>query len=153
MVLMVLTALIALLADLGTKQLAQTMLNGDRIVAVPGLLALQLRHNSGIALGMLQGNRWALLVLPVIMLIICWAMLRRYQPTGYMRFAVGLILGGFAGNYIERLLKGYVVDMLETKFIEFPVFNVADCFITCGCILLMIHLIFFNKAFWKEEKK
>jgi len=43
--------------------------------------------------------------------------------------------------------------MIETEFISFPVFNVADCFITCGCILLMVHIVFFNKAFWKEEKK
>ena len=43
--------------------------------------------------------------------------------------------------------------MIEVEFIQFPVFNVADCFITCGCILLMAHLILFNKEFWKEEKK
>lgn len=150
MVLMVLTALIALLADLGTKQLAQTMLNGDRIVAVPGLLALQLRHNSGIALGMLQGNRWALLVLPVIMLIICWAMLRKYQPTGYMRFAVGLILGGFAGNYIERLLKGYVVDMLYFPFLPWFVCNIADIAVCFGVALIMISLLLWPQD-WREK--
>ena len=43
--------------------------------------------------------------------------------------------------------------MLETEFMDFPVFNVADCFITCGCIALMISLALFNKEFWKEEKK
>jgi len=45
------------------------------------------------------------------------------------------------------------VDMIETTFMEFPVFNVADCFITCGCILMMAHLILFNKKFWKDGKK
>ena len=54
---------------------------------------------------------------------------------------------------IDRLRLGYVVDMIATEFIDFPVFNVADCFITCGCIVLMVHLVFFNKEFWKEEKK
>jgi signal peptidase II len=63
-----------------------------------------------------------------------------------------LFAGGF-GNMIDRLLLGYVVDMIATEFINFPVFNVADCFITCGCILLMAHLVFFNKEFWKDEKK
>ena len=54
---------------------------------------------------------------------------------------------------IDRMRLGYVVDMIAVDFIDFPVFNVADCFITCGCILLVIHLAFFNKDFWKEEKK
>ena len=48
---------------------------------------------------------------------------------------------------------GYVVDMIETAFMDFPVFNVADCFITCGCVLLMGHLVLFNKASWKDKKK
>ena len=55
---------------------------------------------------------------------------------------------GFAGTGLVLL-----VDMIKTEFIEFPVFNIADCFITCGCILLLISLLFFNKAFWKDEKK
>ena len=54
---------------------------------------------------------------------------------------------------IDRLRMGYVVDMIETAFMDFPVFNVADCFITCGCVLLMGHLVLFNKAFWKDKKK
>ena len=54
---------------------------------------------------------------------------------------------------IDRVIQGYVVDMFQTEFITFPVFNVADIFITCGCILLMVHVTFFNKPFWKEEKK
>lgn len=150
MIVMVLTALLALLADLATKQWAQATLTGDRIVAIPGLLALQLRHNSGIALGMLQGNRWALLVLPVVMLVICWYMLRKYQPTGYMRFAVGLILGGFAGNYIERLLKGYVVDMLYFPFLPWFVCNIADIAVCFGVALIMISLLL-RPQDWREK--
>jgi signal peptidase II len=54
---------------------------------------------------------------------------------------------------IDRVRLGYVVDMIEVEFISFPVFNVADCFITCGCIGLIVSLVFFNKKFWKEDKK
>ena len=49
--------------------------------------------------------------------------------------------------------KRTLLLMICTDFIRFPVFNVADIFITCGCILLLVHLVFFNKAFWKDEKK
>ena len=51
---------------------------------------------------------------------------------------------------IDRVRFGYVVDMIAVDFMNFAVFNVADCFITCGSILLVLHLIFFNKAFWKD---
>ena len=54
---------------------------------------------------------------------------------------------------IDRVRLGYVIDMIEVDFMEFAIFNVADCFITCGCILLMVSLVFFNKKFWKEESK
>ena len=54
---------------------------------------------------------------------------------------------------IDRFRFGYVVDMIQTDFMNFPVFNIADCFITCSCFLLMAHLFLINKEFWKEEKK
>ena len=54
---------------------------------------------------------------------------------------------------IDRLRFGYVVDMIAVDFINFPVFNVADSFITCGGILLLVHLAFFNREFWKDDKK
>ena len=54
---------------------------------------------------------------------------------------------------VDQIHLGYVVDMIETQFISFPVFNVADCFITCGCLALFVSLGFFTKEFWKDEKK
>ena len=69
------------------------------------------------------------------------------------RWLIIAIYAGGLGNMIDRLRFGYVVDMIAVDFMEFAVFNVADCFITCGCVLLITHLILFNKEFWKEEKK
>ena len=63
------------------------------------------------------------------------------------------ITAGALGNFIDRLYLEYVIDFLYFKLINFPIFNVADCFITCGCFLLIAHMIFLNKEFWKEEKK
>ena len=73
--------------------------------------------------------------------------------TTLERWCIAAVYAGGLGNMIDRLRLGYVVDMIEVEFIRFPVFNVADCFITCGCILLMLHLIFCNREFWKDEKK
>ena len=79
---------------------------------------------------------------------------RKPMPfTTLERWCIAAIYGGGLGNMVDRLRLGYVVDMVQTQFMDFPVFNVADIFITCGCILLIGHLALCNKEFWKEEKK
>ena len=71
----------------------------------------------------------------------------------FERWCMVAVYAGGLGNVIDRVRLGYVVDMIKLDFMNFAVFNVADCFITCGCIALIIHLVFFNKKFWKDEKK
>ena len=69
---------------------------------------------------------------------------------------MAMIAGGGIGNQIDRIINGEVVDFLNFQFIDFPVFNVADCFVTVGCVLAVISVIFIDK--WilfdnKDEKK
>lgn len=122
---------------------------------LPGILGLTYEQNTGAAFSMLEGKQWVFaLVFALLTVALLWEYFK--SPMGFTKFerwCIAAVYGGGLGNMIDRLRLGYVVDMLETEFMVFPVFNVADCFITCGCILLMIHLIFFNKAFWKDEKK
>ena len=122
---------------------------------IPGLLGLTYERNYGAASSSFQGMQWLFaLVFVALTVMLAVEYFKKPLPfTGFERWCIAAIWGGGLGNMIDRVRLGYVVDMIETKFIEFPVFNVADSFITCGCILLMVHLVFFNKAFWKEEKK
>ena len=122
---------------------------------IPGLLGLTYERNYGAAFSSFQGMQWLFaLVFVALTVMLAVEYFKKSLPfTGFERWCIAAIWGGGLGNMIDRVRLGYVVDMIETKFIEFPVFNVADSFITCGCILLMVHLVFFNKAFWKEEKK
>ena len=122
---------------------------------LPGLLQLTYVQNTGAAFSMLQDQQWLFaaifLVLTAAVIYDFW---KKAMPfTNLERWLIVFIYAGGVGNMIDRFRLGYVVDMIELEFMNFPVFNVADCFITCGCILLMVHLIFFNKEFWKEEKK
>ena len=71
----------------------------------------------------------------------------------FERWCIAAIYGGGLGNMIDRVRLGYVIDMIKTDFMVFPVFNVADCFITCGCFAMIFSLLFINKAFWKDDKK
>ena len=122
---------------------------------IPGLLSFTYAQNTGAAWSMLEGQRWLfVLVFVVLTVLLLLEFFKFHMPfTTAERWLIAAIYAGGLGNMIDRVRLGYVVDMIQTDFITFPVFNVADCFITCGCILLMIHLIFFNKEFWKEEKK
>ena len=127
---------------------------GEAQPFLPGLVELRTVHNYGAAWSSFSGMRWLLVaVTSVIVIAVAVVLLRRIvrHPLGV---AAGfLILSGGVGNIIDRVRLGYVVDMFHLEFWpSYPVFNVADCFITCGCAALLIHLIFFNKNFWKDAK-
>ena len=116
---------------------------------IPGLLQLTYVQNTGAAFSSFQGQQWLFAVMFVIFTgVILWEFFKKPMPfTKLERWCIAAVYAGGLGNMIDRVRLGYVVDMIETTFMEFPVFNVADCFITCGCVLLMVHLFLFNKAF------
>ena len=122
---------------------------------IPGLLGFTYVQNTGAAFSSFEGQQWLFAVIFLVLTaLIFWEYFKKPMPfSKFDRWCIAAIYGGGLGNMIDRVRLGYVVDMLETKFMVFPVFNVADCFITCGCIALMISLIFVNREFWKEEKK
>lgn len=122
---------------------------------IPGLLQLTYVQNTGAAFSSFQGQQWLFAVMFVIFTgLILWEFYKKPMHfTKLERWCIAAVYAGGLGNMIDRVRLGYVVDMIETTFMEFPVFNVADCFITCGCILLMAHLFLFNKEFWKDDKK
>ena len=122
---------------------------------LPGVICLTYAQNTGGAWSIFQGQQWlfAAIFAALTVLLLLEYFKFRMPFTKLERWLLAAVYGGGLGNMIDRLRLGYVVDMIETEFITFPVFNVADCFISCGCILLILHLAFFNKEFWKEEKK
>lgn len=154
-ILAIFVALIAV-ADQVTK--AMTVANIALYQDIPvwdGLFHFTYVQNTGAAFSSLEGMRW-LFVLIFLVLTMALVYEVRKQSMGFKTFewwCIAAIYGGGLGNMIDRLRLGYVVDMIEVEFIRFPVFNVADCFITCGCIALIAHLMLFNREFWKEDKK
>ena len=127
----------------------------EDIPFIPGLLQLTYVQNTGAAFSSFEGQQWLFaLIFVVFTCLIFWEYFKK--PMGFStfeRWCIAAIYGGGLGNMIDRIRMGYVVDMIHTTFMDFPVFNVADCFITCGCFLLMTSLVLFNKEFWKDEKK
>lgn len=150
-----LVAAIVALDQLSKLWVVANIPHHTQIPAIEGLFHLTYVQNTGAAWSSFQGMIWLFaLVFAVFTGLIIWEFSKKRMPfTTFERWCIAAVFAGGLGNMIDRLRLGYVVDMIEVEFINFPVFNVADCFITCGCIVLMVSLIFFNKDFWKDEKK
>ena len=127
----------------------------EHIPVIPGVVGLTYTQNTGAAWSMFSGMQWLFaLVFLIFTGLLLWEYFKKPMPfSKFERWCIAALYAGGLGNMIDRVRLGYVIDMIETEFITFPVFNVADCFITCGCIALLVSLLFFNKEFWKDEKK
>ena len=149
-------AALIVVADQFTKYLtvANIALFED-VPFIPGLLQLTYVQNTGAAFSSFEGQQWLFALIFVVFTLLIIREFRKNTMgfTAFEWWCIAAVYGGGLGNMIDRVRLGYVVDMIETTFVVFPVFNVADCFITCGSILLMAHLILFHKDFWKDEKK
>ena len=154
--LMTLFAALAVALDQVTK--AMTVANiplHTRIPFFDGVFHFTYVQNTGAAFSSFLGQQWLFALIFGIFTVLMVYELRK-NTMGFLpfdRWCIVSIWAGGLGNMIDRVRLGYVVDMIEVEFLRFPVFNVADCFITCGCILMIAHLILFNKEFWKDGKK
>ena len=154
--LMTIFAAVIVAADQFTKYLVvQNIPLYGHVDFLPGFLGLTYVRNTGAAFSSFEGAQWLFaLIFVLFTAAIIWEFSKKRWPfTTFERWCIVAIYGGGIGNMIDRFRFGYVVDMIQTEFMDFPVFNVADSFITCGCILLLGHLFLCNRNFWKDEKK
>lgn len=144
------------IADQVTKYLVvQSIPLSGTVPLIPGVVRLTYVQNTGAAFSSLQGQQWLFaLLFALLTAALIWEYARKRLPfSAFERWCIAAVYAGGLGNMIDRVRLGYVVDMIETEFITFPVFNVADSFITCGCIALLVSLVLFNREFWKDGKK
>ena len=141
-------SVVVLVLDQCTKLVAEAMLDlHESIGLLPGL-AMRKAYNSGAAfsfLGDASGwQRWFFIVLAcgVIVLLVTW--LRRLEPgQRWTALALALILGGAAGNLVDRVVYGHVIDFIDVYYgsWHWPTFNVADSAITVGALLLLFEAV------------
>ena len=108
---------------------------------LPGLMGLTNLHNDGAAWSMLEGQQWFFTLISILAIAILGALLYRYRENRGLTFGLALIMAGTIGNFIDRLRFHYVVDMFQTEFINFPVFNIADACLTVGVIIIVIKVL------------
>lgn len=110
---------------------------------IPSIFDFYYIQNTGAGWGILSGQLKLFYV--VTILIVCYLIYLLYKSHSTHRMshiAYGLLIGGAIGNFIDRLVHGYVVDMFRLLFINFPIFNVADIALTVGVLLLIIIILF-----------
>ena len=133
---------LGVLADYLTKLLAVSRLQGeDPVPFVRGVLRFSYVENRGAAWGMLENHRWVFMLFSSLAIVVIVIYLIRRDPPLSLFLSLSLILSGGVGNMIDRTFRGYVVDFIEFYLFEFPVFNLADCFVVVGAALLVIWLI------------
>lgn len=111
-----------------------------------GVFHLTYFRNTGMAFSLLEGARWFFLVLTAAFLVVAvLAVCKKWLTHPLALTALTMIVGGGVGNMIDRALYGFVVDMIEVDFMQFAVFNVADCFVCIGAALLIIWAVFFDR--------
>jgi signal peptidase II len=145
---LILTILPMVFLDQLTKYIARTQLASKSIDLINNILSLVLVKNSGAAWGSFSSYTAILIVVTMILifaLIYLYFKLPDDKHFNFMRISVLFIIGGALGNLIDRIIFRYVTDFIYFKIINFPVFNVADIFVTCATFILAILIIFYYK--------
>lgn len=108
---------------------------------IPGIIELTNLRNSGAAWSIFEGQQTFFTIITIIAIIVIGYFIWQYRKNVSMIIGLALIMAGTIGNFIDRLRQGYVVDMFETTFINFPIFNIADMCLTIGVIWLIICIL------------
>ncbi len=127
---------------------------GQSAAFLPGLVRLTRLHNTGAAWGSFSGSTALLTAVTAVLLIaVAWLVLKKIirHPLGLC--AAMLVLGGGIGNMIDRICRGYVVDMFDLEFMSYPIFNLADCFVVVGVILGAVYYLWFYDKYDGRKAK
>ena len=145
----VLGVLLLTLLDQWTKRLAiRYLADQPDIILIKGVFQLHYLENRGAAFGIFQNQRTVFLILTILYLLAAgWFYMKIPKKKKYLFLHVITVLltGGAIGNFIDRLLHGYVVDFFYFSLIDFPVFNVADIFVVAAFIGVALSLLIIYK--------
>jgi len=129
-----------------TKQLALRFLKTiDTFPLWHGVFHLTYCENRGAAFGILQNQFSLFYVVTAVVVILATVYMFKTRPRSFLlSLSITLLVGGALGNLVDRVMRGFVVDFLDFCLINFPIFNVADCFVMIGAVLLALYVIFWD---------
>lgn len=143
------SVILLILLDQLTKIWAVVRLKDQPAISlIRGVFELQYLENCGSAFGMMQGARVFFIISTIVLfLLVCVIYIRIPKEKMYLplRVIAVLFLAGAAGNFIDRVRQGFVVDFFYFSLINFPIFNVADIYVTTATIALIVFILFYYK--------
>ena len=117
---------------------------GQSVPFIPHVLDLAYVRNTGAAFSILESHTWLLTLTSLaVVLVMCWLIVKGFFRNTLGRVSAALVLAGGVGNLIDRAVFGFVTDMFQTTFMDFAIFNVADCCITVGVPLLFLYVLLY----------
>ena len=146
MIWLIISILIIIADQLVKYFVAAGMSVGDTAFSVLNLFDITYVQNQGAAFSILSGKLSVLSLISVVFcvgVIVYWIKKKPTHPL--LCTALTMMFAGAFGNAIDRIFRGFVVDYIQTTFITFPVFNIADIGITVGAALLVLYVILFDK--------
>lgn len=164
---MILWSVLAVIFFVGLDQLTKYLAiiylkDKPSIDILKNVFCLQYLENQGAAFGILQNQMIFFIISTILIIILIAVLFVRMSPQKYfwpLRLCMIFVCAGAIGNFIDRIRFGYVVDFLYFELIDFPIFNVADIYVTLSAISLCILLLFVYKdedldcIFAKKGKK
>ena len=116
------------------------------VTVIPGLLEFTYVENTGAAFGLFKNIMWLVVAITVVATVAIVVLLFRYKRHTFFSYATSaLLIAGGIGNLIDRIAYGFVVDFIHVLFFDY-IFNFADCCITVGAVLFVIHVLFFTRS-------
>ena len=126
---------------------------GQSAPLLPGIVRLTRLHNTGAAWSSFSGKTGLLAAVTIVLMAaVVYLVVKKIvrHPLGLT--SAMLVLGGGAGNMIDRLCRGYVVDMFDLEFMSYPIFNLADIFVVIGVLLGAVYYLWFYDKYDKKER-
>lgn len=115
----------------------------ESITVIPKFLSLTYYQNTGAAWNILEGQMiFFYLVTIVVVCVLLYLLRKEYQKNKLVSWLLVLMIAGALGNFIDRLLYQYVVDMIQLDFIQFPIFNLADSYLSVGAVSILLYSLY-----------
>ena len=153
----IIISVLVVISDIITKRMAiNGLLATDTMPIIKDVLHLTYVENRGMAFGMFDGGRmFFIMVTAAVLLVIAFILIKKSktEKNVWQMMGFALVVGGAVGNLIDRVMRGFVVDFIDFRIINFPVFNVADIAVCVGSVLLVIYYLFKESKTGKKQSE